>query len=43
MKKIKLFSFPSFIKGKKSNGAEDFSGYQHWKAIGPVGSTIVAE
>lgn len=31
MKKIKLFSFPSFIKGKKSSGSEDCGPYKHWK------------
>ena len=30
MKKFKLFSFASFIKGRKSSGTEDVSGFKHW-------------
>lgn len=34
MKKFKLFSFASFIKGRKSNGTEDVGSiYKHWKAL----------
>lgn len=43
MKKIKLFSFPSFIKGKKSNGAEDYSGYKNWRAIGTSSTPGLSE
>lgn len=31
MKKIKLFSFASFIKGRKSSGREDNGGYKNWR------------
>lgn len=32
MKKFKLFSFATLIKGRKSSGIEDGNnGYKHWK------------
>lgn len=31
MKKIKLFSLASFIKGRKSSGKEDIGGYKNWR------------
>ena len=33
MKKIKIFSVSTLIRGKKSSGSEDSSGYKHWKKI----------
>ena len=33
MKLIKLFSLASLIRGRKSSGKEDFSGYKNWKAL----------
>lgn len=33
MKKIKLFSLASLIRGKKSSGCEDYQGYKHWRNL----------
>ena len=42
MKKFKLFSLASLIRGKKSSGCEDFGGWQHWKALeAPRGSNVI--
>lgn len=31
MKKFKFFSFASSIRGRKSSGVEDYSGYKNWR------------
>lgn len=33
MKKFKIFSFASSIRGRKSAGAEDYSNYKNWRLI----------
>lgn len=37
MKKFKIFSFASSIRGKKSSGREDvLSGYKNWRLVDPT-------
>lgn len=38
MKKLQIFATVTNVNGKKSSGKEDFSGYNHWRELGPVGS-----
>ena len=38
MKKIKIFSVSTLIRGKKSSGSEDTSGYKNWRKVATSGS-----
>lgn len=33
MKKIKIFSVSTLIRGRKSGGAEDLSSYKNWRKV----------
>ena len=39
MKKIKIFSVSTLIRGRKSSGSEDSSSYKNWKKIATSNST----
>ncbi len=41
MKKLNVYATVANINGKKSSGCEDFSSYNHWKAIGGYSSSNV--
>lgn len=38
MKKIKIFSVSTLIRGRKSAGAEDLSSYKNWRKVATSGS-----